>query len=230
MMNRTTEQLKIAVIAAHPDDEALGMGGTLLEYKKVGHEIHLLFISDGITSRSNDRRDVSIREKEFKDAMDFINPTTYYACDFPDNHLDSVPFLNVVTVIEAFLQRVRPDRLFTHFRDDLNIDHQIVSSAAITASRPGSLTFVKEVLCFEALSSTDWNLGRERFSPNYYVDISNSIEDKIAYLNTYKSEMRETPHARSLENIRSLSKIRGAEVFTKYAEAFILLRSLNNAV
>lgn len=228
-MINSDRPLKIAVIAAHPDDEALGMGGTLLKFKKLGHEIHLLFISDGITSRSEQKEIIDNRRRNFQQAMDFLRPTTYQVLEYPDNKLDSIPLLEIVQKIEGFLYKIRPDMLFTHFINDLNIDHQIVSQSCIVATRPGSRTFVKEILCFEVLSSTDWNLGREKFSPNYYIDISDYIDEKISYLDAYEDEIRQSPHARSVKVVNALSQIRGSEVFTNNAEGFILLRSFKDA-
>jgi N-acetylglucosamine malate deacetylase 1 len=228
MIEKPNTPLKIAVVAAHPDDEALGMGGTLLKLRKLGHEIHLLFATDGISARSEKKEDLNLRNESFQGAMNLLKPTSYHLLNFPDNKLDSVPLLDIVHKIEEFLYKVKPDMIFTHFINDLNIDHQIVAQSSITASRPGSATFVRQVLCFEVLSSTNWYLGRERFSPNFYVDVSDYIDEKMAYLDAYQNEMREFPHARSVENVRALSQIRGSEFFIKNAEAFILLRSFNN--
>jgi LmbE family N-acetylglucosaminyl deacetylase len=229
MINRIDGPLKIAVIAAHPDDEAIGMGGALLKFKQLGYEVHLLFISDGITSRSGQEKIIiDARRKNFQQAMSFLSPSSYQALEYPDNKLDSIPLLEIVQKIEEFLYKVRPDMLFTHFIDDLNIDHQIVSKSSVVATRPGSRTFVKEILCFEVLSSTDWNLGRRKFAPNYYIDISDFIEKKILYMSAYKDEIKQYPHARSIENIKALSQIRGSEVFTSNAEGFILLRSFKD--
>lgn len=220
--------LSIAVVVAHPDDEAIGMGGTLLKLKSLGCNLHLLFMCDGISSRSEDYKLKMKRKKEFENAISFLNPTSYKALDYPDNKLDSVKLLEIVKEVEKFLEDTKPHSIFTHFEEDLNIDHRIVSQAVTTASRPGSSTFVKNILQFEVLSSTDWNLGKARFNPNCYVDITKFIDKKIQYIKNYKGEMRKFPHARSYENIVALSHIRGTEVFTKNAEAFLIVRSVLN--
>lgn len=230
MVSSGRHALKIAIIVAHPDDEALGMGGTLLKLKKLGHEIHILFVSDGVTSRHVTNENVEYREFNFHQAMNFLKPTSYQVLNYPDNMLDTFPLLEIVQKLEKFLYKVCPDMLFTHFIDDLNIDHQIVSKACIVASRPGSATFVKEILTFEVLSSTDWNLGRSRFSPNYYIDITDFINEKILYLNSYKDEIKQYPHARSIEIVKGLSQIRGSEVFRNNAEGFMLIRSLKDVL
>ncbi|MDP4840377.1 MAG: PIG-L family deacetylase [Alphaproteobacteria bacterium] len=216
----------IAVIVAHPDDEAIGMGGTLLKFKNLGYKLHFLFMCDGVSARSQESTQKIRRNEEFEAAMDFLKPSTYKALDYPDNKLDTIPFLDIVKEIENFLKDVKPDSIFTHFEGDLNIDHRIVSQAVITGSRPGSDTFVKNILQFEVLSSTDRHLGAKRFNPNHYVDITQFIDAKINYLKNYQSEMREFPHARSYENIVALSHIRGAEIFTKNAEGFLMMRSV----
>jgi LmbE family N-acetylglucosaminyl deacetylase len=199
-------------------------GGTLLKFRNLGYKLHFLFVCDGISSRSLEGTLLERRKKEYENAMNFLNPTSSKILNYPDNKLDTVAFLEIVKEIETFLEEKKPDMLFTHFGEDLNIDHRIVSQAAITAVRPGSNTFVKKVLQFEVASSTDWNMGKIRFNPNYYVDITQFIDQKIEYLKNYQSEMRAPPHARSYENLVALSNIRGAEIFTKNAEAFYMIR------
>lgn len=228
MLVKNKNPLKIVVVSAHPDDEALGAGGTILKYKEAGHEVHLLFISDGITSRTLREDAGKNRTNEFINAMNFLKPDSYKVLKYPDNKLDSVPLLEITKEIEFFLGSIKPDVLFTHFAHDLNVDHRLVSQACITATRPGSETFVRKILSFEILSSTGWNLSAPGFFPNYYVNITDQISKKVAYLQLYNDEIKKLPHARSLENVVALSQLRGSEVFVDNAEGFILLRSLKN--
>ena len=224
---------KILVIAAHPDDELLGCGASLLYYKKLGYKIKVVFLSDGESSRdiNKDKIDkfIRIRQKQAElvsNKCKFLKPSFG---NLPDNRLDKIPFLNIVKLVEKHILNLKPEIIFSHFENDLNIDHQLAFKAVITASRPLSKCFVKKIYCFETPSSTEFNFTRnnlKKFNPNYYIDVSKYIKKKIKFLNIYKKELRKWPHSRSLKSISNLAKYRGSEVGVKYAEAFVLIREL----
>ena len=183
---------KILVIAAHPDDELLGCGATLLYYKNAGYKIKIVFLGDGESSRDMDKDKLSklirIRQKQAEQVSSkckFLKPSFG---NFPDNKLDKIPFLNIVKFVEKQILSFKPKMIFTHFESDLNIDHQLAFKAVITASRPLSKCFVSKIYCFETPSSTDFNFTRnnlKRFNPNYYIDVSKFIKKKIKILNLY---------------------------------------------
>ena len=129
-------------------------------------------------------------------------------------------------VIEKYIQKIKPDVIYTHHYGDLNIDHQITHKAVLTATRPIETNTVKKILTFEVLSSTEWNNQYDIFFPNVYIDISEKINQKFEAMNCYKSEIREYPHPRSLEGIKILAQKRGLEVGLKYAEGFCLIREI----
>ena len=224
---------KILVIAAHPDDELLGCGATLLHYKKLGYKIKVIFLSDGESSRDIDKHKISklikIRQKQAKQVSKrckFLEPSFG---NFPDNKLDKIPFLNIVKLVEKQIFSFKPEIIFTHFENDLNIDHQLAFKSVITASRPLTKCFVRKIYCFETPSSTEFNFTRnnlKKFNPNFYIDVSRFITKKIKILNIYKQELRKWPHSRSLKSITNLAKYRGSEIGVKYAEAFVLIREL----
>ena len=177
---------KILVIASHPDDELLGCGGTLLHYKRSGHKIKIIFLSDGESSRpskkSNIKKLILKRANQAElicQKCKFLKPVFG---NLPDNRLDTVPFLSIVKLIEKEIKNFKPEIIFTHFENDLNIDHQLTFKAVITATRPLSKSFVKTILSFEIPSSTDFNFTKNNkkiFNPNYYVNISNFVKKKI---------------------------------------------------
>lgn len=223
---------KILVIAAHPDDEFLGCGGTLLNYKKKGYEIKSVFLADGETSRSGiieKKKLILEREKQAKKIAkkcNFIKPVFNR---LPDNKLDTVPILKIVKSIEKEIVRFKPEIIFTHFESDLNIDHQLVNKAVVTATRPLSKTFVQRIYCFETPSSTEFNFTRNQknlFNPNLFVDVSKFIDKKIELLKIYKNELRPWPHSRSLRSIKNLALYRGSQIGVKFAEAFVVLREI----
>jgi len=225
---------KILVFAAHPDDELLGCGATLLKYKKKGFKVKTFFFGDGESSRDIDKKKIikSIikREKQAESVSKkgkFEKPTFKR---FPDNKLDTVPLLDIVKFIEKQIRDNKPEIIFTHFENDLNIDHQIIYRAVITASRPLSKTFVKKIYSFEIPSSTDFSLSRKSkkiFNPNFFVEVEKTIKKKLNLLKIYKDEIKKWPHPRSLKSIKNLSMYRGSQIGKKYAEAFILVRELN---
>lgn len=215
----------ILVIAAHPDDEALGCGATILKHKKNGDQLSFLWMTNGISARQNTTaQDERVRNVAHEAAIDFISPIHYRCENFPDNQLDQVPLINLVKSIESFIEKVKPDIIYTHFYNDLNIDHSVTCRAVMTATRPGSPTFVPEIYSFEVPSSTEWALGSQQFLPDTYIDISQQIKEKVKYLACYKGEMRAAPHPRSIENIMALNQVRGAHVNLKFAEAFVTMR------
>jgi len=144
----------------------------------------------------------------------------------PDNRLDTVPLLDVVKHIEAFVDEIGPDIVYTHHAGDLNIDHRIVHLATLTACRPLPGSTVKSLLCFETPSSSEWGSDKPSFAPNKWVNIHETIQQKVDALGAYGQEMRPFPHARSIEAIRALAKMRGASVGLSAAESFMIIREV----
>jgi N-acetylglucosamine malate deacetylase 1 len=225
---------KVAIIVAHPDDEILGCGGTIAKHVKACDEVCILILAEGITSRDKTRDPVS-REDELaglkqisRDASEILGVTSLDFSDFPDNRMDSVDRLDLIKVVEEFIVKNRPDVIYTHHSNDINIDHRCVNDAVIVASRPGSASFVKLVLFFETASSTEWQVSDRvpNFAPNWWVDISETLELKMQALDVYQSEMRPWPHARSNEALKHLAHWRGASVGCFAAEAFVLARHI----
>jgi LmbE family N-acetylglucosaminyl deacetylase len=216
---------KILIIAAHPDDEVLGCGGTMARLSKEGNEVYTLILGEGVTSR-DDVRDRKKREEEIKNlktdifnANNLLGVKKVFTVDYPDNRFDTVPFLDVVKSIEKVKEEIKPDIVFTHYENDLNIDHTITFKAVLTATRPMAGETVKEIYSFEILSSTEWNFPIT-FSPNVFYDITDYVEQKYSSMQAYKTEIRPYPHPRSVEGIKTSAKNWGMKVGLKYAEAF----------
>jgi LmbE family N-acetylglucosaminyl deacetylase len=220
---------KILIIAAHPDDEVLGCGGTAARLVKQGNEVYTLVLGEGITSRDASRQrekreqEIIQLKKQVHEANGVIGIKEVFTHDFPDNRFDSVPLLDIVKVIEAIKNKVKPGIVFTHYEQDLNIDHRITYQAVLTAVRPTVNETVKEIYSFEVLSSTEWNFPL-RFSPEVFFDISETIDIKLAAMEKYQSELKEFPHPRSLKGIRLNAEQWGMKTGLKYAEAFKLVR------
>ena len=225
----------ILIIVAHPDDEVLGCGGSMAKWSQGGNDVHVLIMVEGITSRDKSRDRVT-RQNELshlaqsaKKAGKILGVQSVELLDYPDNRMDSVDLLDVVKTIEKYVEKLKPEVVMTHHAGDLNIDHQITHQAVITACRPQPGQTVKRILSFEVPSATQWQsptIGNP-FVPNWFEDISESLDLKIEALHAYQSEMREWPHPRSLRAVEHLARWRGALVGCEVAEAFMLNRFIN---
>jgi N-acetylglucosamine malate deacetylase 1 len=222
----------VLIVAAHPDDEVLGCGGTIAKMVSEGDKVHVAFLADGVSSRScksEDKASALLRRRlAAKSACDILGVTSVFFGDFPDNQMDTISLLDVVRQVENLVDKLQPNMLFTHHVGDVNIDHQVVHQAVITACRPQKHHPVKTLLFFEIPSSTEWQVGHSApaFIPNWYVDISNTLELKLNALNVYSEELRSWPHTRSVRGVTVLSSWRGATVGVESAEAFMLGRKL----
>lgn len=219
---------RILVIAAHPDDEALGCIGTLYRHIEKGDSVSIMLMTDGVSSRGSVReKDYATRKDGFSKATKIFPYTKTRQLNFPDNAMDTVPFLDIAKKIESFIEEVSPTIVYTHYAEDLNIDHRLTYQAVMTACRPTPGQCVKAIFSFEVLSSTEWSASSKTFSPNYYVKIDDFLDKKMSYIDCYSHEMRPSPHSRSYENIKALALFRGSTVGVNAAEAFILNRMID---
>lgn len=221
---------RILIIAAHPDDEILGCGGTIARLISEGGEAHTLILGEGITSRyvkGSDKmeKDLKTLRGSIEKANRTIGINKVFPLNFPDNRFDAVPTLDIVKNIEAVKCRLNPQIIFTHHWRDLNVDHRITFNAVLTACRPIEDETVSEIYSFEIPSSTEWNYPCT-FTPNLFVDITATLAKKLAAMKQYTTELRKFPHPRSEEGIRTIAKRRGSMAGLDYAEAFELVRDI----
>ena len=212
---------KILVLAAHPDDETLGCGATIAKLSKQGHEIKLLTFTDGESAR--DSNNGQNRNKPLHKISKILGIENFKYGNFPDNKMDSIPLLDVCKFIENEVEEV-PDIIFTHHPGCLNIDHNIVYRATITAFRPQNKKEI-EINCFEVPSSTEWNPNAD-FKCNLYIDVEGFVEKKMEALKVYDEEMRPYPHPSSYDAIIGKMKSSGNEVGINYAERFQTMRRI----
>lgn len=225
---------KALIIAAHPDDEVLGCGGTIAKLADEGWEVHVAILAEGETSRHATRNPIaqattlSELANSARRAGDILGARSIQLGQFPDNRMDGVELLDVVKYIETLVETLTPSRVFTHNYSDVNIDHRIVHDAVIAAVRPIPSSFVRELFFFEVASSTEWRPATSMrvFAPTMYVDIGQTLQRKLEALNAYASEMRLFPHPRSIEAISHLAHWRGSTVGCDAAEAFEVGRLL----
>ena len=200
--------MNVLVVAAHPDDEVLGCGGTILRHVEDGDNVKVLIMAEG---RDGDGlRQAAINANRFMGStVEFLR--------LPDQKMDTVPFLDIVQSIEQYTDGI--DIVYTHFGGDLNLDHRLTYQATMTACRPLPGSTIKQILCFEVLSSTEWGKG---FEPNCFISID--ILDKWRILECYAEEMRDFPHPRSFGSVLDLANLRGATVGIPAVEAFMVER------
>ncbi len=218
----------VLVVAAHPDDEVLGCGGTIARHVAQGDRVHVVIAGEGVLSRGgSSRSEVDCLKEAARRASGILGTETLTLNDYPDNRLGSIASLDVTQFVEEHVKKNAPGIVYTHHWADMNDDHARLCECVLTACRPVPGQTVRRILCFEIPSSTGWRGPRSRsFDPDWFVDISSSLETKLAALTEYAHEMREFPHARSREAITHLARWRGASVGVAAAEAFVLVRNL----
>ena len=226
----------ILVVAAHPDDEILGCGGTMTRLAREGHEVRIGILAEGMSSRYAHREDADQHKLQHlharaQQAADKVGAKEVVLCKLPDNRMDTVPLLEVVKLVEGLVTRFRPEAIYTHHPGDLNVDHGVVHRAVLTATRPVAGECVREIYAFEVPSSTEWAFQRLEplFRPNVFVDITETLETKIEALACYDTETRKFPHPRSAEALRAIATRWGSVAGLPAAEAFELIRSVRPA-
>ena len=225
---------KILVVVAHPDDEILGLGGTM--HKLINEEnctVRVVILGEGITSRSENRdanewaNELEIHKENIEKARKAIGYQSVGIYDFPDNRFDQVALLDIIKVVEKEKINFSPEIIFTHHGGDLNIDHQLTFNAVITATRPMSHENVKTIITFETASGTEWRASTDpcHFIPNIFVELSEeNVKAKIKGMECYEFEKRKYPHPRSPEALEIIAKKNGIQVGFHWAEAFTLVR------
>jgi LmbE family N-acetylglucosaminyl deacetylase len=225
---------RVLVVAAHPDDEILGCGGTIARHTSRGDEVSILILGEGITSRAK-RREPKKWQQELKRLREQVNRAAAavgagrtFHHDFPDNRFDSVDLLDLIKVVEETKSKVNPTIVYTHHGGDLNIDHRMTFQAVLTACRPQPGEGVRTIYSFEIASSTEWNAwtASNAFLPNVYVDITKTLQTKLKAMSVYSAELRKYPHPRSLRALEVMARRNGVEAGIEAAERFSLIRSV----
>ena len=218
---------KVLVVAPHPDDETLGVGGTLKKFTSLGCEVKVVIVS-GHKPPLYPKNDYDITLNESKKVFKLLNIKSFEDLDFIATKLNEIPNTEINNKIEKILKKFKPDLFFIPF-PDRHIDHRVVFDSCIVASRPKTNYYPKTILAYETLSETHWNAPHiePNFTPNWVIDISDSIEKKIEALKCYKSQISDFPGPRSIEAIEALSKFRGTQAGFGYGEGMQIIRMVN---
>lgn len=224
----------VLVVAAHPDDEVLGCGGTIARHADAGDTVQVLIVAEGATSRQQQRdrgevaKELCSLAQAAQAAGEILGAAGVELLDLPDNRLDSLDRLDLIKLIEERIALYQPQVVYVHHAGDVNIDHRRLHEAVVTAGRPTPGQPVRRLLSYEVASSTEWQTPGSApvFQPNWFVDISAQWPRKRQALEAYVSEMRPWPHTRSIKALEHLARWRGAQVGVEAAEAFCLMREL----
>ncbi|MAF43244.1 MAG: hypothetical protein CMI54_03615 [Parcubacteria group bacterium] len=222
--------MKILIIAPHPDDEVLGCGGTIAKHKKKGDEVYLCIVTKAYLPDWS-RKFIENKKKEVEQVRKIFGIKKVFFLNLPTVKLDTIPRKKINDLIFQCLDTVKPEILYIPFGGDINLDHRLIFTTSLVASRPNKKHKIKRVLSYESLSETEWGppLAKELkhvFLPNVYEDISETLKIKLRAMRCYKSELKKHPHPRSLKGITILAEKRGIESGLKAAEAFILIREI----
>ncbi len=223
---------KILVVAAHPDDEVLGCGGTIARLSQT-HDVHIAILGEGISSRYDarqhaDHEALSHLKGDAEAVSKLLGASALTLVGLPDNRFDELALLDVVKHIERLVATVQPSVIYTHHPGDLNIDHLVTFRSVMTATRPMIGCVVKDIYTFEVASSTEWAFQQfsPTFQPNVFVDITKTLDVKVKAMERYESEARRYPHPRSEQALRAIASRWGTVVGFEAAEAFQLVRSI----
>jgi N-acetylglucosamine malate deacetylase 1 len=211
--------MEILIIAAHPDDEVIGMGGTIKKLTK-NNKVTLCVVSEGASAQYKDKKMITVRREACQKSSSLLGISKIEFLDFPDMMLDTIPHLEINRSLEKIIKKYQPKIVYTTPPNDLNKDHLKVHESSLVVTRPTS-SKVKQILCYEISGIT-----KNQFQPTIYENISSTFSYKIKALKFYKTEIGKFPHPRSLQAIENLSIHRGIESGLKKAEAFNLIKKI----
>jgi len=213
---------RVLAIAAHPDDEVLGCGGTLALHADAGDEVTIVIACEGESLRYG--AGMVDQAADIREAAKVLGAAVR-TLGFPDQRLDTLNLVELIRPLEQAVAEVRPQVVYCQYGGDINRDHHLLFQAVLVATRP-VVENIRAVYAFETSSSTEWAFPRT-FVPDTWVDVSSTLERKIQAMACYRSEIREYPHPRSLEALRYQAMHRGSEVALRAAEAFMTVRRVH---
>ena len=213
----------VLVIGAHPDDEVLGVGGTIAKHSVAGDEVHVLIATEGTTQQYGDENLIKQKRADARSCAETLGVSEVHFGDLPDMRLDDVPHVEVNRVIERLCSKIQPDIVYTHSKREVNRDHIELYDSTLVATRPGGSA--STILAYETPSSTDFAPKTTGFDPDLFIDIEQYLETKIEAFGAYEIEERQFPHPRSPKALKAIARSRGAASGVHAAEAFDILRA-----
>ena len=219
--------MKTIVVAPHPDDEVLGVGGTLLRRKAEGAKVAWLIVTNISVEAGWSEEKVRERSDEINRVRELFCFDEVFMLNFQTTQLDRVPMSDLVTAVSDVFKSFQPTEVFVSHPSDVHTDHRIVFDAVASCTKWFRYPSIKRILAYETLSETDFSLSPvEVFRPNVFMNIEQFLEGKLSAMNIYASELGKFPFPRSHEAIRALALLRGAASGCDAAEAFMLLKEI----
>lgn len=217
---------KVLFIAAHPDDETLGCGGTILRHRSMGDEIHWLIISNMAAGLGYTKSAIASRQKEIVAVSRAYGFASASNLNLPTTTLDSIPMAQIIRQIAAAIDRTKAQYVYLPHVGDPHTDHQITHKAVISSVKSFRAPLVDKVIAYETISETEFSMpGKDNvFLANLFVDITPYMDKKVRIMKMYKGEIRRTPFPRSETNIKALATFRGSTMGVRYAEAFMVVK------
>ncbi len=219
--------MRILVISAHPDDETIGAGGTILRHVAEGHEVFWCIVTQGYSPPWSEQT-LEAAQRQVDQVSQLLGFRQVFRLGFPTVKLNTVPYIDLSSALQRVVDEVRPEIVYTTPRSDINQDHRIVFDCTLVATRPLPGSSVHRLLSYEISPTTRFGSpsGSGNFTPSVYVDISDYLDKKLRVMTLYETELRAYPHPRSLEGLTLLAQERGISVGLKAAECFELIREL----
>ena len=219
----------VIVISAHPDDEILGVGGTLLKHKKKGDTIAWIIVTSMTEEQGFTLEQIAEREREIRKVSEMVGFSNVYRLDYPAMTLSSSSVNDMVPKLASLFTEFRPEVIYVMNRSDAHSDHRYTFDSVMSCTKSFRYPFIKKILMYECLSETEFapQLHEKIFIPNYFVDISKFLPRKLEIMKVYQSEIGEHPFPRSLRNIEALAVFRGASVGVEYTESFQVIKIID---
>ena len=217
---------KIIVVSAHPDDEVLGAGGTLIKHSKNGDEIFWIIATEKTVKMGYSDNQISTRKKEIDQIKNKIGISEVYNLGYPSTCLSSSLVNDMIPIISEIFKKTKPEIIYVLNRSDAHSDHRHLFNAVFACTKSFRHNYIKKILMYECISETEFApaLPENQFIPNYFVDITKEFSQKIELVEIYDSELGTHPFPRSIENLKALAKYRGSMIGAKHAEAFSVLK------
>jgi LmbE family N-acetylglucosaminyl deacetylase len=219
----------VIVISAHPDDETLGVGGSILKHVANGDNVYWLIVTNVFENQGFSKERVESRQLEISKVEKMFGFKETFNLNYPTMTLSSSSLIKMVPDISYIFSEVKPEIIYTLNRSDAHSDHRVIFDAVMACTKSFRYPYIKQILMYECISETEFApaLSEKAFLPNYFVDITNYIDKKNEIMKVFESEIAEHPFPRSLENIKALAHFRGASIGVNYAEAFQLLKYID---
>jgi N-acetylglucosamine malate deacetylase 1 len=218
--------MKVLVVSPHPDDETLGAGGSILKFKKQGHNIFWLNFTDISKKYGYPIKQVEKRQAEIQKVKNAYSFDGFYNLGLKPCFLSEYKRAGLIDKTSKILSTIKPEVVILPFKNDPHSDHRMVFEIVYSCTKVFRAPFIQEILMMEILSETEFSSSDNGFVPNYFVDVSDYLDQKISIAENYTKELLKHPFPRSASNIRALATYRGATAGCQFAESFILLKKI----